>query len=121
MPIVDVEIVLKPNETLREGLVFEIANELGKIFNSPRGGTWVKLYELPLNKYAENDVAQTSVHPVFVKITKAHLPDQLELQGEAEKVSGAVAEICGRPSENVHVIFKPKGRGRVAFGGKLIS
>jgi phenylpyruvate tautomerase PptA (4-oxalocrotonate tautomerase family) len=120
MPIVDIEIVLKSNETLRESLAADIANELGEIFNSSRGGTWVKLHELPSDKYAENDEVQNSVHPIFVKIIKAHLPDNIKLQDESQKISNAVAKICGRPSENVHIIFESKGAGRVAFGGKLI-
>ncbi|HSM70770.1 MAG TPA: hypothetical protein VK851_04440 [Anaerolineales bacterium] len=121
MPIVDIEIVLKPSETLRESLVSDIADALGKIFNSPQGGTWVKLHELSSDNYAENDEEQNSVHPIFVRIIKSQLPDAAVLQTEAEELSNTIALICGRPPENVHTIFEPQGTGRVAFGGKVVS
>ncbi|HET9589503.1 MAG TPA: hypothetical protein VFO91_12015 [Anaerolineales bacterium] len=69
MPIVEVEIVRKPSEDLRDGVASELADGLGRIFDSPGGGTWVKVYGL---------------------------------------------------AENIHVIYEPGTRGRVAFGGDLL-
>lgn len=54
MSIVDVEIILKENETVTENLSSSLANELGRIFNSPSNSTWVKVHELPVYQYAEN-------------------------------------------------------------------
>ena len=43
MPLVGVEIVLKPQETIPDAIASEPADELGQIFDSPRTGTWVKV------------------------------------------------------------------------------
>ena len=121
MPIVDVEIVLRPGETIRNEVVSELANELGEIFHSQAGEAWIRVYELPTNQYAENGGTPDGVYPIFVSVIKSKLPASKELQEEARKITGAVAHICGRSSANVHVIYQPEGRGRVAFGGKIIS
>ena len=120
MPIVDVEIVLGPKETIREEMVSELADELGDIFQSSPGGTWIKVRLLPANQYAENGGRPEGVYPVFVTVMKSELPSLEEMQNELAQITGAVAQICGRPSEIVHVIYQPEGRGRVAFGGKLV-
>jgi len=120
MPIVDVEIVLRPNETFRQEIVAQLAAELGEVFHSPQRGTWVKVRGLPADHYAENSGMLEGVYPVFLTIIKSEVPLPDEIQKEVEKITDAVAQICGRPSENVHVIYQPEGKGRVAFGGKLI-
>ena len=121
MPIVDVEIVLRPEEALRQEMTAELADELSEIFQSPRGGTWVKVRGLPVDHYAENGGRPAEVYPIFISVLKAKFPETDEMETEVEKITGAVARICGRPSENVHVIYQPEARGRVAFGGKLVS
>jgi phenylpyruvate tautomerase PptA (4-oxalocrotonate tautomerase family) len=120
MPIVDVEIVLRPDEVVRKEIATELANEIGEIFQSSPAGTWVKVRELSAECYAENGGTPNGVYPIFVSITKSKLPEVDELEREAAKITGAVAQICGRSSENVHLIYQPEGRGRVAFGGKMV-
>ena len=120
MPIIDIEIVRRPNEIIRNDMVTELADELGEIFHSPSRGTWVKVHDIPSSQYAENGETAIGLYPIFVKIIKSTLPSLEEIQQEVEKITGAVAQICNRPSENVHVIYQPEGRGRIAFGGKLV-
>jgi phenylpyruvate tautomerase PptA (4-oxalocrotonate tautomerase family) len=120
MPIIDLEIVLRPNEIIREELVSELADELAEIFHSSPGKTWVKVHPLAENQYAENGGRPEGVSPIFVMVMKSELLPFEEMQNELAQVTGAVAQICGRPSENVHVIYQPEGRGRAAFGGKLV-
>ena len=120
MPIVDIEIVLKPNEIVQSEIVEELADQLGEIFGSPKGTTWVKVHALTHDYYAESGGTPDGVFPVFVSILKSKLPSTEEMQKEVEMITGAVAQICGRPSGNVHVIYLPEGRGRVAFGGKIV-
>lgn len=120
MPIVDIEIVLGPDETIRHGMVSELADEIGTIFHSASRRTWVRIHSLPAEQYAENGGRAVGVYPIFVSIIKSTLSSPAELQKEVEKITGAVAQICNRPSENVHVLYQPEGRGRVAFGGKLV-
>ena len=44
-----------------------------------------------------------------------------ELQTEVDRLTAAIAQICDRPAENVHIIYLPEGAGRIAFGGKVIG
>jgi phenylpyruvate tautomerase PptA (4-oxalocrotonate tautomerase family) len=121
MPIIDVEIILRPRETVGKEIVSELANELGDIFHTQEGQTWVKVRELSADHYAENGEKWEGVYPIFISVIKSKLPADEEMQEEAQKITGAVAQICGRSSENVHVMYQPEGRGRVAFGGKIVS
>ena len=119
MPIVEIEIVLKPNEVIQGITVEELADQLGGIFNSPKGTTWIKVRHLERDRYSENGGTPDGVFPVFVSVLKSILPSRDEMKKEVEMITGAVAQICERPSGNVHVIYLPEGRGRVAFGGQL--
>lgn len=104
MPIVDVEIVLRPDELVRQEMAMELANELGEIFQSPPRGTWVKVRTLSADQYAENGGTTEGICPIFVSIIKSRLPHAGELQKETERITGAVAQVSGRSSENVHII-----------------
>jgi phenylpyruvate tautomerase PptA (4-oxalocrotonate tautomerase family) len=121
MPILEIEIVLKPDETIQNEMVTALADQLGEIFKSPNGGTWVKVYELAEHHYAENGREEQKVYPVFLTILKSKLPPLEEMQMEVEKITSAVAQVCGRPREEVHVIYEPEGSGRAAFGGKIVT
>jgi phenylpyruvate tautomerase PptA (4-oxalocrotonate tautomerase family) len=121
MPIIDVEIVLRADEAIPDGLVSELADELGEILHSARQETWVKVHPFAADQYAENGGRPGAVFPVFVMVMKSELPSFEEMQNEVARITDAVAKICGRPSENVHVIYQPEGKGRVAFGGKIVS
>lgn len=121
MPILEVEIVCLPEEGLPAGLASEIANRAGVIFGSPEGGTWVRLRRLEANNYAENGVSQADTpQPVFVRVLKAVVPSGEALVSEVARLTQVIASACGRPVENVHLIYEPQGTGRVAFGGKVV-
>ena len=121
MPIVDIEIVLRTNEIIREEVVSELANELGEIFHSSPGETWIKIHPLLADQYAENGGTLDGIYPIFITVMKSKLSSFEEMQEEVANITGAVAQICGRPSDNIHVIYQPAGKGRVAFGGKIVS
>ena len=120
MPILNVEIIMRPDESIRPELARELADRTGEIFGSSPGSTWVKVYLLARENYAENIIASEDICPVFVSVLKAKLPSPDLLQVEVAKLTAAVAQICGRPQENIHIIYLPEGMGRVAFGGKMI-
>ena len=121
MPIVDVEIVLLPEESMRLGLAAEIADRSGQVFGSPPGSTWVKLRAIPCDHYAENGGGPPDgVYPVFVSVLKARLPSPEVLRAEVGGLTAAIAEATGRPTENVHIAYLPAGASRVAFGGNLV-
>ena len=121
MPIVDIEIVLKPDEIISDEMASEFADELGTIFGSSKNGTWVKVNGIAEMFYAENGGKEEGVYPVFVSVLKARLPASKEIKGEIDAIVGAVAKICKRDSAFVHVIYQPEGKGRVAFGGKVVE
>lgn len=122
MPILDVEIVIRPGELLDHRLVNELANRIGDIFVAPPGSTWVKLRTLSHENYAENGTSSPlNFFPVFVSVLTARLPAFDRMQIEIAELTTTIAQVCSRPKENVHVIYLPEGAGRVSFGGKLIS
>lgn len=122
MPLVDIEITLKQREKLPIDLASILADELGSIFNSPPSTTWVKLYGLSKNHYAENHRSlKGGAYPVFVRIIKSESPEHTVLEQEVKKITRSVARICKRPPKNIHIIYEPEGSGRVSFGGKLVT
>lgn len=121
MPILDVQVVLRPGESLPGHLAADIADRAGEVFGTPPGRTWVKLYALPTEHYAENGGSDENAYPVFVSIFKSQLPAPQVLPTEAAQLTRAIAQACARPVQNVHLIYWPAGAGRVAFGGQLIS
>jgi hypothetical protein len=79
----------------------------------------VKLKTLDPRSFAENEDDQNEpVYPVFVTVLKSNL-EAGTLATEANQLAEAVASICNRPIENVHILFEPEAQGRIAFGGKL--
>ena len=123
MPIVTIQCIVTPADGEFDGrLVQQLADELGDLFESDPGGTWVRLSTLPREQYAENRVKlEPTVRPTFVEVLKRSLPGSEELAAEALQVAETVARVLGRPRENVHVIYAPPAGGRVAFGGKPTS
>jgi phenylpyruvate tautomerase PptA (4-oxalocrotonate tautomerase family) len=121
MPILDVEIVGKIPTTNEEQLAQRLANVAGEVLKSNRSGTWVKVRFLNPEDYAENGGAPEGVAPVFVRIIQKIQPPPEQLRKQADALSSAVATVCDRQAENVHIIYEPPGRGRIAFGGKLVE
>ena len=121
MPILDVEVVLRPGESLPRHLAADIADRVGEVLGTPPGRTWVKLHSLPPEHYAENGDAGEGFYPVFVSILKNQLPASEAMPTEVAQLTDVIAQACARPAENVHLIYRPAGAGRVAFGGRPIS
>ena len=122
MPIVALRLVLAPGATTPHGLPQRVANELGKVFACGPGQVWVQLSTLPATEYAENLVAMGEDElPVFVTLLHADLPQSAVRAVEALRVCEAIALCLSRPVERVHLEYAPPGRGRLAFGGKLLE
>lgn len=120
MPILDVEVVSGPGESLRDGLARELADIAAEVLGSERGGTWVKLRTLPRELYAENGGLPADVSPVFVSVLLGQCPSKGAMSQQAERLSASFARACGRPKENVHILYQPNAEGRIAFGGALV-
>jgi len=119
MPIIEIEIVNKIGESFPPDLAANLADEMGKVFASPAGGTWVRLRFLPRQQYGENGGLTEIVNPVFVTVLKADLPSLEQRKLEAQEIAGIVANLCSRPQENVHIVYLPSAAGLVAFGGQF--
>lgn len=121
MPLLDIEIITHPGERLSPTLAIELANRAGEVFDAPAGTTWVKLRAIAPEHYAESGAAASErPFPVFVSVLKAKTPAPDEMRAEVARLTAAIAQVCARPAENVHVLYLPEGGGRIAFGGKII-
>lgn len=121
MPILEVEIVVSASEHVDAGLAPALAEAAGEVLGTSPGRTWVRLRKLSLQDYAEQGGGPPAgTRPVFVTVLKARHPQHGELEAEVARLTQAIARVCGRPAENVHLIYAPHGAGRVAFGGTLV-
>jgi phenylpyruvate tautomerase PptA (4-oxalocrotonate tautomerase family) len=122
MPILDVEIVLRPGEPLGSDIAARLARQVAETLSSALGQTWIKVRALPKEQYAENGTGPAEgVCPVFVSVLKAKLPSPEALQAEVSRLTQTIAQVCARSPENVHIVYEPEGAGRAAFGGKLVA
>ena len=120
MPIVDIQIVGN-DSTAPDGLASRLAEALAQVFSADIGRVWVRLTVLPVGQYAENGInAGEAPLPVFVRVLHADIPAPQVLATQAQAISLAVAACLSCASEHVHVEYAPAGRGRVAFGGRLL-
>ena len=121
MPIVDIEVVTDASEpAARKEQLQSLADELGDLFGSDPGDTWIRLRSIDRRGYAENrTLIDGSVRPTFVSVLRYELPDAVELRREMAGIAEAVARILDRPRENVHVLYSPGAKGRIGFGGEL--
>ena len=118
MPIVDIELVAGDPEEGRDQLQ-ALVDELGNLFGSEPGGTWVKLRATNPAGYAESQTATGEYCPTFVNIQRLQIPDVDERRREMAAVAEIVARTLSRRRENVHVLYAPSAKGRIGFGGKL--
>ena len=121
MPILDVELVLAPGETPVSDLAARLADAAAAVFDSEPRRTWVKLRFVQPDSYAENAGASGGPYPVFVTALKSKVPAGNDLETEIAKLTEAIARVCDRPAENVHILYQPDAAGRVAFGGNLVQ
>ncbi len=99
-----------------------LADALGELFGSQPSGTWVRARQQQRAYYAENLIdLDARFRPVIVEILKSELDSRKNLALEAAAVCALVSKVLGRAPENVHVIYEPSARGRVAFGGQLVQ
>ncbi len=121
MPVLDIEIVVRPEDGLPKGLAAALAEAAAEIFGSGPGQTWVKVRPLPLDQYAENGGLAEEILPVFVTVLKAQQPAPEQRRAEARQLAETLAQVCARPAAHVHVLYLPDGDGRIAFGGQLLT
>src|SRR6186997_2430663 len=114
MPIVDVEIV--GSDSVASDLASRLADMAGQVFGGPPASTWVRVRLLPRHLYAENGIqTPDGWHSVFVTVLKAQRPTGAALETEVRALTEGVASGCGRPPENVHILYESDAQGRIAF------
>ena len=121
MPILRVEIVEVPGWTRPPDLAQRIANLVGQALSAPAQSVWIRLSTIAAADYAENGTAPADAAPVFVTILEKSPPDGEALTAEIAALTAAIAEACDRAPGDVHLIYEPPGRGRVSFGGRLLT
>jgi phenylpyruvate tautomerase PptA (4-oxalocrotonate tautomerase family) len=115
MPLVEVELVGGPEAVA--GLATPLADAVGSALDARVGGTWVRVRHLPPERYGESGGVPEGLRPVLVRLVLSRHPS--DVASVLRGVAAAVAEVTGRPVENVHVVLEPEGAGRIAFGGRL--
>jgi phenylpyruvate tautomerase PptA (4-oxalocrotonate tautomerase family) len=107
---------------MAEGLAQSLADAIGGALQSPPGQTWVRVRSIARDHYAENEALLDAAQlPVFVTILKRQTQQLAELEREVTALTGAVAQVMGRPAACVHVEYAPAAAGRLAFGGVLVQ
>ena len=119
MPILEIELVLRPHESVHADLAARFARSAGEVFGGPAGRTWVRLTRLPGGDYAE-DGPHPEIFPVFVRVLKAERASGEDLRAEAHALAHAIAKDCGRPPGMVHVLYEEGAKGRLVFGGDVL-
>ncbi len=123
MPILDVLCVGDlPKAVKKTGLAARLADAAARVFETGPQQTWVIFRSVPREAYSENAGGPPKgVQPILVTVLKRAIPKPRRLQREIQALTRAVASVCRRPAENIHLIYEPPGAGRVAFGGNLVT
>lgn len=122
MPILDVQIVGPVPAALDAGLAARLADAAARVFAAPPGSTWVRVHRLAAADYAENGgIDPEDAPPLFVSLLLAEPPEGEARAAQAAALAEALAAAAGRPTDRVHLLYEPAGRGRVAFGGRIRS
>lgn len=122
MPILEVDLVVEDDGALDAALAPALAEAAGEVFAEVAGTTWVRVRPVPRAHYAENGGGPPEgVHPVLVRVLLAEVPTGSELRNQVHRLTAAIAKVCERPPENVHLVYEPPAGGRVAFGGRLVG
>ena len=120
MPIVDIAIVVRAGEVVQKDAAHALANFIAGPLNASPGKVWVRLQLLPEELYAENGEEGENPSPVFVNVLHADLKPQDQLEREASALAQAIGTCLARSADHVHIEYAPAGRGRIAFGGRLL-
>lgn len=119
MPILEIDLVLRPHESVPPDLAARLARSAGEVFGGPAGRTWVRLTKLPAEDYAE-DGPHSEIFPVFVCVIKATRSSGEDLRAEAHALAHVLAKDCGRSPGMVHVLYEEGAKGRLVFGGDVL-
>lgn len=122
VPIIRLKLIIQNDaERLGKDSLQALADELGEYFDSEPSGTWVEVEYLPVEQYAENRFELPGdMKTIFMHVLKPHLPTEEEVAREAVDLARIVSKRLQRPRRNTHIFYEPPGKGRIAFGGRLV-
>ncbi len=122
MPIIRLKLVVQHDtERLEKNTLQTLADDLGEYFDSEPSGTWVEAEYVPVEQYAENRLELSEdTKPTLVYVLRHDLPAEEEVAREAMDLARIVSERLQRPRRSTHIIYEPPGKGRIAFGGRLV-
>lgn len=121
MPIVKLEIVKVSGWSRPRDLARKVADAVAEVLHAAPQSVWVRISTVAAGDYSENLGVPVDAGPIFVSILEAAPPEGEALILEVAALTGAIAEACRRKTDDIHIIYEPPGRGRVAFGGNLVS
>ena len=123
MPVVQLQLVIRDDsERIARERLQLLADELGEYFQSGTAATWVRVDYVPFEQYAENgETPGDDVRPTLVYVLKYEVPGEDRLAQEAKALARIVANVLRRPERDTHIVYEPDGKGRVAFGGRLVT
>lgn len=121
MPILKVEIVETPGWSRPLGLARSIADTVAEALGATPQSVWVRVSMIAADHYAENGGAPADASPVFVTIVEKEPPRGTALAAEVAMLTKAIASACARTEGDIHLVYEPPGRARVAFGGRLVT
>ena len=121
MPILDVAIVESPGSSRQPDLARRIADAAAEALGAAPQSVWVRVSTIAPTDYAENGGTPADAAPVFVTILGKSPPQGASLAAEVAALTTAIAHACGRTPKDVHLIYEPPGRDRVAFGGRIVT
>jgi phenylpyruvate tautomerase PptA (4-oxalocrotonate tautomerase family) len=122
MPIIEFQIIGNLEISDKKDFRKELINGLANIFGSENKSVWCKFNFIPVENYIENDNSGLSIPlplPIFLKILNYQNKSIEECKKEAIIISEFVSKVCNRPKENIHILYEPSAKGRIAFGGIL--
>lgn len=123
MPIITIQLVVPRKDLeLSPQVVQDLADGLGGLFDCSPGSLWLRVSYLSRDQYAENQTALSDrLQPSFIEVQLADEPTEEMRSQLAQQVALLASSITERALENTHVIFAPAARGRIAFGGRLLT
>lgn len=119
MPILTIEVVGELERAT--GAAGRAADAAAAVLEVEAGRCWVKLKLLPREQYAENGGAEEGISPVFVSLILAQAPQADSCRLQCQQLATALATALDRPAENIHILYQPDAKGRIAFGGRLVE
>ena len=122
VPIIRLKLIVQHDaERVGKDTLQTLADELGVYFDSEPSGTWVEVEYLPVEQYVENRLElPEDMKPTLVYVLRHDLPSEEEVAREAMDLARLVSKRLQRPRRNTHIFYEPPGKGRIAFGGRLV-